>query len=200
MKEQYIEIDCSKSITELRISRFFKYLSKYKITSFVCLETEKEFTDVKELFDYLYNVTIPSDKSLSFVGTTDNVIVNLTIGQQTLDWWKATNERWSKLATGVFNSIYNITQINIVNTVKAQTYNVAIANFKDNTIEDLDSFKGSKKDAIEWLNVQIKRRLLKSFLKADIRINLCYDNDYTDTDDLWFTAKELEEMELVNLK
>lgn len=199
MKEQYIEINCTKGLTATRLTRFFKKLTENKITSVIFLETGYECSSSKDVLDYLYNYTFKDDKNISIVGlnTNTDVTINMIISESALNYRRSKIERWNELSS-LKSETSKLKEVETNNNSNSMVYKVAIGYSKDDKIENIRVFEGTRKEAIEWLNDKIREIVLTSFMKNEVRINLCYDE--TSIDDLWFTIKELEEMELIILK
>lgn len=201
-------IDCSKNITEARIKKFITLLTS-KSPFILKSDTNQQFYSIDEFASYLRDVSL-NDDILIFYGNDD---LQLVIGSQTLQWWRCKNERWLSLFPS--NNIINVQNENVsqiktdVKTdVKKNTskdlvlaYSVAIANIDGNKLSNISSCMDTKKNVIEWLNNEIAERVLTSFMKTDVVINVCYDGSKdNDNLDLWFTVKELEEMGVVVVK
>ena len=206
MKEKYVEIDCSKNITETKFNKFFKLLSENHIESVICMQTEVELS-LNEFFNYLFTLNV-DDTYLSFVASVNDLTINLLVGKETLLWWRNKEDRWTKLLnTQNDNKIYvNDNKVSQIKSVKLpDVYHFAIANYEDGKLINIKYCVDNKKSAIEFLNNEIKDRVLSSLMKAEVLIDLCFDEvEYEKTHTIenlnyWFSVKELEEMGMVEL-
>ena len=211
--EDYVIIDCSKNLTKTKINQFYKYSKEHNIVDFVCLTTGKLFTNADELFRHVKTTNFTdemlstTDNKISIAAVSNDYTINMLIGKDTLHWGSLKDDRWNTLF-----SIDNNLQIKTENVLQNKTskqsnvFCFAICNYEDDNFINIKyCIENNKKLAIEFLNNEIKERVLTSFMKTVVKINLHFDSDeYEKTktvknDDMWFTVKELAEMGVVKL-
>lgn len=75
-------------------------------------------------------------------------------------------------------------------------YCIGCATLTNGKLYNITTFKGNKKEVIEYINKEVKRRLISDFFNNEPVFNLAYDE--TDKDCLnleyWYTISQLVEM------
>lgn len=130
----------------------------------------------------------------------DDDIITLTISDYQLVfygfdylWWVNHKIRLNKLFSTSSTSV-------IKEKKDEEKYSVACANLTENGVEEIKVCEGNKKELIEFIDSEIKRRDLQSFREALVVFKFYYtEKDATDPL-VWSTIDELAEQGVVVLK
>lgn len=73
-------------------------------------------------------------------------------------------------------------------------YNIAIGVLQDKNIYNVSSFTGPKKECINFINEQIIKKSIDTFLKQELVLNFNYDSNTSIVLEDWYTLDELIEI------
>lgn len=118
------------------------------------------------------------DKAEIIIATEENMLL---LTSYDVTWWNENTRRINKL----FKNVESITQ--------ETTYGIACGSVKQtsegNEIVDIHTFKGNKKEMIDFINKEITDRTLQSFMTDKILFSM----DYLEEKHSWKTIDELLE-------
>lgn len=150
-----------------------------------------------ELLDNMFSKNLFSlfDENAEFiVKTSTNSLVLLAID---LTWWSSTRRR-NKMSKEVLENNTVILASKKVEK-EEQSYSMACATLQEGNITNISVFVGTKKDIIRFMNEQIQKRMVDSFLKSEPVFNLAYDESAPLLVEDWMTVDELAEAGIVTL-
>lgn len=75
-------------------------------------------------------------------------------------------------------------------------YNIGCATLVNGKLYNITTFSGNKKEIIEYINKEVKRRLISDYFNNEPVFNLTYDENDNDRLNLeyWYTISQLIEM------
>lgn len=150
-----------------------------------------------ELLDNMFSKNLFSsfDENTEFVvKTSTNSLMLLAID---FTWWSTTRRR-NKMSKEVLENNTVILASKKVEK-EEQSYNMACATLQEGNITNISVFVGTKKDIIRFMNEQIQKRMVDSFLKSEPVFNLAYDESAPLLVEDWMTVDELAEAGIVTL-
>ena len=150
-----------------------------------------------ELLDNMFSKNLFSsfDENTEFVvKTSTNSLMLLAID---FTWWSTTRRR-NKMSKEVLENNTVILASKKVEK-EEQSYSMACATLQEGNITNISVFVGTKKDIIRFMNEQIQKRMVDSFLKSEPVFNLAYDESAPLLVEDWMTVDELAEAGIVTL-
>lgn len=150
-----------------------------------------------ELLDNMFSKNLFSsfDENTEFVVKTSiNSLMLLAID---FTWWSTTRRR-NKMSKEVLENNTVILASKKVEK-EEQSYSMACATLQEGNITNISVFVGTKKDIIRFMNEQIQKRMVDSFLKSEPVFNLAYDESAPLLVEDWMTIDELAEAGIVTL-
>lgn len=150
-----------------------------------------------ELLDNMFSKNLFSsfDENTEFVvKTSTNSLMLLAID---LTWWSSTRRRNKMFKEVLENNTIIPTPKKVEK--EEQSYSMACATLQEGNITNISVFVGTKKDIIRFMNEQIQKRMVDSFLKSEPVFNLAYDESAPLLVEDWMTIDELAEAGIVTL-
>ena len=155
------------------------------------LDTSSYAVDKDEFLDYLVNgdITIPEDSTIYCISENEKLVFT----KSDLDYWRANTRRKNKILR------CNDTKEEKIE-LKEITYYIGIGVYQEGKIYNISSFVGSKKEAIQFINEQIVKKEIDTFLKQKIMLSLSYkEGDAINLED-WYSLDELQDMGAITLQ
>lgn len=150
-----------------------------------------------ELLDNMFSKNLFSsfDENTEFVVKTSTSSLMLLAIDFT--WWSTTRRR-NKMSKAILENNTVILASKKVEK-EEQFYSMACATLQEGNITNISVFVGTKKDIIRFMNEQIQKRMIDSFLKSEPVFNLAYDESAPLLAEDWMTIDELAEAGIVTL-
>lgn len=108
-----------------------------------------------------------------------------------INWWKDNARRYNKL--------YKAAE-EVLSQVPASTYRIGIATLIEGHLTQIKKIEGTKNDILNALNDDIRTRYIDSFLKAQVVVNLAYQDGDEEDIEPWLTLEELRDIGAIKLR
>lgn len=192
-----MEFDGRKKLSPEIVKSFYDTISDDE--NIICIKDELIYFKCKknELLDNMFskNLFDSFNENAEFsIKTSTNSLMLLAID---FTWWSTTRRRNKMFKEVLENSTVVPTPKKVEK--EEQSYSMACATLQEGNITNISVFVGTKKDIIRFMNEQIQKRMVDSFLKSEPVFNLAYDESAPLLVEDWMTIDELAEAGIVTL-
>lgn len=188
-------IDACNKLNENYVKQFKNSLQSNNIIVKKCsIEKEIELTETF-IDDFFSGDNIDETSTIEFKQADSILIFN----GLDFNYWKKTKLRRKKLSDALGFTINEQSVKQTTTNNKSNIYSCAIAIEDNNEIKNIESFVGSKKDCIKFINEKYsdkKVRTINTSLK--VVINLVFDENDTDLSN-WLTFEDLVEIGAITI-
>lgn len=183
--------DMRKNLTLNAISQFLSSHSEF----FIQCNEKNNFIQKTELhneFEKLANNRLLTDEDDVSLFTNEEELV-FTIWD--VRWWAKTSKRLDKI-----RALYEEVQTTSKpKSIEITQYCCGCATLQEGRLSNVVVCSGSKKDIITFMNEQIQKRALDSFLQSKPVFNLAYVEHDEEKLEEWLTIDELVEIGAITL-
>ena len=188
--------DMRKNLTLNAISQFLSSHSEFCIQ---CNEINNfiQKTELHSEFEKLANNTDLSDEDDASLLTSEEELV-FTIWD--VRWWTKTSKRLDKIKA-LYEEVQTTSKPKTKpkSSVEITQYCCGCATLQEGKLSNIVVCSGSKKDIITFMNEQIQKRAIDSFLQSKPVFNLAYVEHDEEKLEEWLTIDELVEIGAITL-
>lgn len=195
-----VTLNFEKNLTLDAIIQFLSSsdeVNKFAVLINDSLECSYAKSSTIECFEYLTALSNSDDDKLTFV----NEKIKLHITFWDIRWWTKTSKRLDKIRAIINTS--EVVQKSIKQTKKEvktiDTYTLACATLLEGKLTNVVVFTGTKSEAIDFMNTQIKQRVIDTFLQSKPVFNLAYEEHSEENIADWLSIDELIEIGAVTI-